>query len=209
MGTISEIYNIALLRVAAEPLVDPSDVSTPRGRQCNTAFTSALPHLLTTYDWTFARRIAELAVNTHESESYLYTYTIPTACLRPVKLEGVRSKNVWVITEYGIETNVSPAKLRYTFKQENPGKYSQHFIEALGLDIAKRIAPSQSGISTSGLKEIKAEAAFALAMAQEEDALRGFDGNLDSSDPMQETFINPDYADDSEYIEPPPWLRYW
>jgi hypothetical protein len=209
MSSLSEIYNIALLRVAADLLVDPTDVETTRGRRCNAAHTSALPLLLTSYDWTFARKIKSLTVNTHDSESYLYTYSIPTACLKPIKLEGVRSKNLWVITDYGIETNVSPAKLRFTFLQDNPGRYSQSFAEALGLEIAKRIAPSQSGLSTSALKEIKAEAAHALALAQEDDANRGFDGNLDSSDPMQETFINPDYASDSEEADPPPWYRYW
>lgn len=201
MSTLQDVFNVALLRVGEDVLVDPTDMDTPRGRRCNAIYETSLRALLTSCDWVFARAARSLAVSSYTSDVYAYVYSIPTACIQPIKLEGVSSRYPWVITSQGIETNVSNAVLRYTFFQSNVGKFSPSFINALGLEIAYRIAPSTQSPSTDKLKDIKRDAMEALLDAQAKNAQSDNDGVLEGKDPNNESFIPQDLRSD----EPYPW----
>lgn len=197
MATKADMFNIAMLRLGSEFILDPSDMETKRGRACNKAYDILLPRLLSSYDWSFARKIRTLAATTEESDAYTYVYNIPSDCIRPVKCED-NPISEWVVSNGKIETDITPFYLRYTFKQELTGMYSPHFVEAIGKAIAVAISRTMRGkpASSSMIKE----ANVALALAQETDADTGYDGKLDGNDPSNYKVVYPDGVEEEDEL---------
>jgi hypothetical protein len=207
MATLQDIFNVALYRVAHEPLVDPTDMDSERGRACNLIYPVVRQSLLVTYDWSFARMLKKLAALSETSDYFSFVYAFPSNCLRTRKMVGVSAKQPWVITSLGIETNIESAIMRYTIDQQSIGRYSAKFVEALGLAIALKVAPKLAGLSTSRIREIRVEAFQALAEAQQIDASSDNDGPLEGSDPSQDSFVTGENSMFGPSVNPYPWLE--
>lgn len=153
MASVVSICNLALSNVGKTNISALTEASA-EARACNQFYEHVRDVMLQVYPWRFAAKTASLAEVTNDKPgSWEYAYSRPTDCLKVRWLRSEYSETEPTNTTIGQEIanpyeaeggtiycDLSPAFLRYTFKQTDPTRFSLLFIEALSWQLAVRLA---------------------------------------------------------------------
>lgn len=157
--TRTSVVNAALRILGVSQINLQTSESSPVNAMASAAFPGVLRFVLAEHWWSFAMRYAELAkLPTNPIFKYLYSYQIPTDCVRIFDIrDSCRFDAASICHEHvggEIYANASPCYARYTSSDCESLAHDQ-FIEALVTRLAVEIAPSVSsgGISTKELEQ--------------------------------------------------------
>ena len=148
----TNLYNITLKNLGIGVTVQSTTESNIYNSTLNTYYEVAKEQALKDFDWNFARTYRELTltVNDCENPRYQYEYDYPNDCLEARELVDV-SPDVRTAFEPAsssitkslvINTNVNPAKLRYTRRIDNESEFTAEFLMAFSWYLAFLAAPS-------------------------------------------------------------------
>lgn len=197
MPSAVDIANIALSHLGARAQV--SQLSPPDGTvesgYCARFYPIARRELIEAGNFAFATRRATLAEVTNPSETWLYAYALPAACIKPVRvlsqsvinnylLDDARMTIDDVITERGsalfevedgvLLTNEPEAVLKYRVDVTDTTRFSPLFTSALGALLAAYLAgpiiKGDAGAKTAGSWRQQAFALVAKAAASDANA---------------------------------------
>lgn len=155
MVSVVSICNLALSNLGKDTINSLSE-ATAEARACSQFYEHVRDTLLQAYPWRFAGKTRSLAEVTNDRPGdWLYAYDRPNDCL---KVQWVRPqysadaavpKALYPGDEISypydvdggiIYCDLTPAILRYTFRQTDPTKFSPLFVEALSWHLAVRLA---------------------------------------------------------------------
>lgn len=160
MAVSIQICNMALGEMRAKPIADIGE-PTLEARECARYYPQALSTLLELHDWSFANRLAPLALlsDNPRSDEWLYAYALPTDCATAQRIlfaiDGANgSPYYWPFdwpppigawSDFLIENrtlfcNIENARLEYSANDLAEADMSALFKEALYLSLAFRIA---------------------------------------------------------------------
>ena len=171
MATEVDICNIALFKVGAERISSLAE-NNKRAKLCNDLYALERDNLLYSHPWNFAIVRAELSpVVAAPLFGYTKQFQIPSDCLRVIATEYDEYVDTF---DYRIEgdkllCDEATIKVEYIKQQTDVSKYTPKFIEALGLQIAARIAYAMTNSNSLSERIIK-EADLALRDARSFDA---------------------------------------
>jgi hypothetical protein len=152
----SEVFicNLALSNVSKPDITSLNEASA-EARACKRYFSHVRDVMLESYPWLFARKIAALAEVTNDRPKlWAHAYRKPADCLKILLLHDEcmlplvfsdgdvlrRGGTRYDTAATTIYTNASPAYLEYTYRLDDPTKFSASFVEAFGWELAVRIA---------------------------------------------------------------------
>jgi hypothetical protein len=147
----SSIYiaNLALSNLGISTSIQSFDEKTAEAKAVNLFYPQALEACLETYDWSFARVRAALALSSlAPSEDWAFRYVYPANCVKLRKIEQFsRQSDAYPYTvevdengERCVLTNIALARVVYTFRQSQAGVYTPHFVEFLAYMLASKMA---------------------------------------------------------------------
>ncbi|RWF70085.1 MAG: hypothetical protein EOQ34_19885 [Mesorhizobium sp.] len=155
MASIVSICNLALSNLGKDNISALTDAGA-EARACNQFYDQTRDALLQGYPWRFAGKTASLAEVTNDKPgAWKYAYRYPTDCLKvrylrpayvendPTDYSAAQADSFGFAHEIEGQTiycDLSPAFLRYTFRNVDPTKYPPLFIEALSWHLAVRFA---------------------------------------------------------------------
>jgi hypothetical protein len=84
--TEAQVCNLALGLLGQKQFIDRLDERTPEAQLCRVFFVPTWKHLLSTYDWSFARKDAALALTTQTRIGWEFAYAMPSDCIEPRRL---------------------------------------------------------------------------------------------------------------------------
>lgn len=184
MASVVQICNMALSHIGSEARV--SSISPPDGSveagHCATFYDMARSELIEPGTWRFARKRALLAEVTNESDTWAYAYTLPSDCMRPLRVltPGTAltvfnqdtlgySSNEEAGADFDIEgdvlyTNEPEAVLVYVRDVTDTTKFTPSFTSALSYLLASYLAgPILKGNEGTRVGDGMRERAMALA----------------------------------------------
>jgi hypothetical protein len=147
MASVAQICNMALSHIGSDARV--SSISPPDGSveagHCATFFDQARTELLEPGSWAFALKRAALAQITNTSTGWLFAYTKPSDCLRPLRVLRAGSSDDSQGANYTLEgdtlfTNEEDAMLLYARDVTDVNKFTASFVSALGYLLAAYVA---------------------------------------------------------------------
>lgn len=193
MASVVDICNLALGHIANSAEVtsiDPAD-GTAEADHCARFYPIARDICLEVFTWSFSTvrvALAELDENPQEAV-WAYAYALPNQIVKPIAVLYPESTDDTLGQDHLIETlddgsgviytNVEDAWLKYTYRQEDPVKFTPLFVAGLSTMLASFLA----GPITKDLKLKKelhvialSELAFAAASnkAQKVSAYKDF-----------------------------------
>lgn len=161
MPSVAQICNMALSHIGSEARVasiSPPDGSVEAGH-CNTFYDLARTELLEPGQWAFALHRATLAQSTNVSEAWAYAYTLPSTCLRPLRVlqpsialtvftqddrlephTDDRGSAAFDIEGETLYTNEPDAVLLYVADATDTTKFTPTFTAALSYNLAGYLA---------------------------------------------------------------------
>jgi hypothetical protein len=164
------ICNMALSQLKASGILSFDD-NTEEAYQCARMYDFCREALLRRLPWSFARRVAPLALTAHKSPLWEFLYRYPADCLfvrrvfnaeRPERTrwgyqQGRQTMKAWDVfgvseAEKVIGANVSAAYLDYTSDVKNAENFPPDFITALYYYLASELALSLA--SDANLKQL-------------------------------------------------------
>lgn len=146
MTSVNEICNLALSNIG-KPAIASFDEASEEARQCRLHYAITRDTVLQSYPWRFARKMQSLAEapNTWE-ERWRHAYTRPVDCLKPIRIIPCVDiaddiHDVPFNVGHGfIFCDLSPARLEYTSRFEDPTYFPPLFQDALAWALATRMA---------------------------------------------------------------------
>lgn len=152
MSSIVAICNLALSNLGKENISALSEASS-EARACKQFYEHTRDLLLQGYPWRFAGKTVSLPeVLNDKPGQWSFAYQRPSDCLkirwvRPEYRDGGPSLD-WqdeIRFPHGVDgvmiySNLSPAFLHYTFRLDDPSRYSPLFTDALAWHLAVRLA---------------------------------------------------------------------
>lgn len=200
MSSVVEIANMALSRIGVSQRIDALDEASLQAEQCATFYEHSRDYVLRAdCDWGFATAYSVLArSDDNPSPEFLYSYAVPTDCMRIRRLVNPDFPIVdlpWCYDRVSAElfnrqaqykvingssnrfiaTNAESVTLEYTLKIENPELFDPVFVSALAWKLASNIAPGLSrapGIASSCEGQYQAEILRARTVAMNEGNVR-------------------------------------
>lgn len=185
MADVVDICNMALGHIGVTELVTDIEDTTPEAEQCALHLPTLRDGLLAEYAWPFATRRAVLAeVADVTRTDWDYVYALPDDCLsaRTLVLPGVRNPPAEARYPFHVEageadgelvllTDLEAAELIYTARREVAEKWPPHFVTALALRLASRLAPAfkkdaRLGMALWQASDVEAQRGAALALNQ-------------------------------------------
>lgn len=180
MASVVDICNTGLGHIANSAEVtsiDPVD-GTAEADHCARFYPIARDLCLEAYAWSFSTRrqaLAELDDNEMEAV-WAYAYALPNQCIKPIAVLFNQSTDDTLGQDYLIETladgsqvlytNVEDAVLKFTYRQEDPAKFTPLFTVALGTMLGGFLAGPiakdlklQQGLMQRAYSELAAAAA--------------------------------------------------
>lgn len=147
MANAVELSNLALSHLGSDANVasiSPPDGSVEAG-YCARYFPIARRVMLTTFEWSFATKRAELAEVTNQSDVWTYAYATPADCLKPWRVlkagaadEQDGAEFVW---EDGvIYTHEPNAVLKYSRDVTDTTRFTPQFDSAISWLLASYLA---------------------------------------------------------------------
>ena len=152
--TKSKIFNITLKNLRVSVCIQNSNQSDKNTVILNEFYDSAKEQVLKDFDWNFANSYRELALtgNIPQNPKFLYEYDYPNDCLFAREIIPYVNKDIVefevasnVTGQKVINTNITPAVLRYTKSVDNETFFSTEFVMALCWYLAFLAAPAITG----------------------------------------------------------------
>ncbi len=152
--TKSKIFNITLKNLRVSVGIQNSNQSDKNTVILNEFYDSAKEQVLKDFDWNFANSYRELALtgNIPQNPKFLYEYDYPNDCLFAREIIPYTNKETVefevasnISGQKVINTNITPAVLRYTKLVENETFFSTEFVMALCWYLAFLAAPAITG----------------------------------------------------------------
>ena len=152
--TKSKIFNITLKNLRVSVGIQNSNQSDKNTVILNEFYDSAKEQVLKDFDWNFANSYRELALtgNIPQNPKFLYEYDYPNDCLFAREIIPYVNKEIVefevasnVTGQKVINTNITPAVLRYTKLVDNETFFSTEFVMALCWYLAFLAAPAITG----------------------------------------------------------------
>lgn len=152
--TKAKLFNIALKNLRVSVSIQNANQTDKNTVILNEFYDSAKEQVLKDFDWNFANSYRELALtgNIPANPKFLYEYDYPNDCIfarelisyiddKIVEFEVAANKTGQKV----INTNLTPAILRYTRQVDNEILYSTEFAMALCWYLAFLAAPAITG----------------------------------------------------------------
>lgn len=153
--TKAKIFNITLKNLRVSVGIQNTNQSDKNTVVLNEFYDTAKNQVLTDYDWNFANSYRELALtgNIPLNPKFLYEYDYPNDCLFAREIIPYSYSEDLIEFEIAsnslgqkvINTNLSPAVLRFTKCVDNETFFSTEFVTALCWYLAFLAAPSITG----------------------------------------------------------------
>lgn len=147
-----DIWNMALSTLGVKVEVASESEDSDEARACNRFYQACLEELLREYPWSFARKIAALALIREEPNSlWAFEYRYPSDCMYFLRLSVARETQPGPLhdTEYQISadssgrviwTDLKDAYAEYTALVTNTQLYPADFVRALSYRLASAMA---------------------------------------------------------------------
>ena len=138
MASTVDICNGALNQLGATTILSLTEDSK-NARLCNSRYTQVRDGLFRTHPWNCLQKRVELAADTDAPAwGFSYAYTLPTDCLRLLRILDYDSN--YKVEGRKILSNTSSMKILYIGRITDPNEYDESLREtlsaALGADIA-------------------------------------------------------------------------
>ena len=155
--TKAKIFNIALKNLRVSVSLQSANQSDKNAVVLNEFYDSAREQVLKDFDWNFANSYRELTLtgNIPQNPKFLYEYDYPNDCVFAREIIPYTDKEIIefeiaanLLGNKVINTNITPAILRYTKLVDNEAYYGSEFVMALGWYLAFLSAPSICGNRT-------------------------------------------------------------
>ncbi len=153
-----KIYNLTLNNLGESTTIQNTSQQDPKTITLNNYYDVAIKQVLKDFDWNFASTFRELTSTGSAclNPKYVYEYSYPNDCLVARELvsgAGVSENiNFQVITNQSskkvINTNISPAYLRYTRFVSNESYFTADFVMAMSWYLAFLTSTAITGSST-------------------------------------------------------------
>lgn len=151
MASVVDICNLALAHLGESPSVVA--INPPDGgfhaEQCAIFYPIARNVCLEVREWTFATKRQALATLSNVSiDGWDYAYTKPSDCVKALKLLPAEQDDAldddypvdFIEENSVIYSNEESAVLKYTYRIEDPTKFSALFVNALAYLLASYLA---------------------------------------------------------------------
>ncbi|MBE7705427.1 MAG: hypothetical protein E7Z90_06435 [Cyanobacteria bacterium SIG29] len=152
--TKAKIFNMALKNLRVSVSIQSANQSDKNVTVLNEFFDCAKEQVLKDFDWNFANGYRELSLtgNIPQNPKFLYEFDYPNDCLFAREIIPYSSNDIVEFevasNEKGqkvINTNITPAILRYTKLITNETLFSTEFVMALSWYLAFLSAPAICG----------------------------------------------------------------
>ncbi len=152
--TKSKIFNIALKNLRVSVGIQNSNQSDKNTIVLNEFYESALEQVLKDFDWNFANSYRELSLtgNIPQNPKFLYEYDYPNDCVFAREIIPYADSDIVEFEiaanstgQRVINSNMTPAVLRYTKYVENETFFSSEFVMALCWYLSFLAAPAITG----------------------------------------------------------------
>lgn len=157
MASVTDIYNMALMRCGSSAAISNPTEKTQEANLCNAFYAQCRDYVLRDFPWGFAQRqvaLAELAATAGEANGFPagwgYKYSYPNDCLMVHGIyPGIRNPRTDQKVPYqimsdgastAIYTDQEAAELVYTAKVTDTTLFEPMFISALVFLLASEIA---------------------------------------------------------------------
>lgn len=151
MATETELCNLALQRLGANPITTFGETSSKEGRACLKAFAPVRQSELRKYNWNFAILRASLAASvTAPAWGWTAFYPFPSDYLRLIEIDGLSARSdEFAIESGGIVCNETGAlNVRYvadvTTVNSWDACFQDAFVAKLGTKMAETLTASES-----------------------------------------------------------------
>ena len=189
-----DICNLALASIG-EADINSLTENTKRARLCARYYPKTRDHLISEFDWPFARKTRELkllASTENVAPLGMSGYSLPVDCATPLDILPLGSKEEWVVIGRELYCSTRPdgdcPTLRYTSLIESPGLFSAAFGNILATGLAARLCnPITKDKALS--KDLYLQYINEKKEAWTVDATIGVELNPDD-DPNNDTFVN-------------------
>ena len=136
--SVVNIVNNALVKIGASNIISLTE-NSEAARAANLIYEQIRDSVIRDHRWNFATKRVQLAANSSgPAFGYVYSYALPTDCLRVVQME---EKNmVYTIEGRNLLTDETPARIIYLARVEDPNEFDPMFVEALSARLAAELA---------------------------------------------------------------------
>jgi hypothetical protein len=152
----TQVCNIALRRINAEPISDLVDDDGKSAVLCRTLYEPSRDACLRAHPWAFSIKRQVLAVSTDDNLSpFIFLYTLPSDpyCLKPIVLLDTLDLYIEV-PEYpfqvegrGLLTDLPSAGLKYISRVTDASLFDDSFVNALAWRLAAELIKPVEGNS--------------------------------------------------------------
>lgn len=186
--TKSKIFNITLKNLRVSVGIQNTNQTDKNTVILNEFYDSAREQVLKDFDWNFANSYRELSLtgNIPANPKFLYEYDYPNDCLFAREIIPYTDKEIVEFEiasslqgQKVINTNLTPAILRYTKSVDNEIFFSTEFVMALCWYLAFLSAPAitgNRGIQSDCMNVYMNILAKAKAMNASEGFIKNYDG---------------------------------
>ena len=194
----TKIVNIALTELGEDCILSVDDANE-RARRSKMLFGISRDYVLSRGNWSFARKTSRLTQAAGEEHPVGVVFVYPSDCLEPRKVvvRGSHPTPWFVEGDFIIVPviNTSSASTEYLYLQytkfaTNTDKFTIPFLQAVGADLAARMAWAFTG-SNSTAREKRGLAEILIDEMLTIDANRGSWYREKDEDPDNDRFINP------------------
>ena len=173
MSNETDIANIALSILGAEPIVDYLTDVFPRAKLCRTFYPTTRDATLRAYPWGFAiARKTLLADPTAPIFLWEQKFALPANpwCLRVLELDDTDID--WKVEGRFLVCNNSTVSIKYISRVEDTTLFDSMFVQALATRLAAILSKPITGSADVGLWQLYA------SMVQEGETIDGVEGTL-------------------------------
>lgn len=150
MTSAVAICNLALSNIG-KANISAIDEASAEARACAQFYDLVRDLLLMSFPWSFATKTQALARVDNDKEDWAFAFEKPTDCLKALAVNDERKFNWdgttrrWATKPFSFEgqnvySDVDPCYMTYTYRLEDPTKYSPAFIDTFGWHLAVRLA---------------------------------------------------------------------
>lgn len=143
MASKTDIANEALLKIGERRIVSIEDSTDKSAVLINEIWETTVKQVSSILPWKCFTNRATLAVSAATPAfGWDYKFVLPTDCLRVLYVNGYSdpSPSYFAMEGCYLLSNSDTAQLVYTAYEEDPTKYSAHFIECLSVYLASKLA---------------------------------------------------------------------
>jgi hypothetical protein len=153
MASVIEICNRALIRLGADTIIDINEQSSKEARLCNILYNQVRKELLRLHPWNFSIKRTILAADVVSPPfEYIYSYTLPSDCIRVIKANDF-------VSDYKIEggkllSDDDGIELIYIYDVTDPTQFDTLFTSLFVLKLAMEMSYNITGatFAYSGLQ---------------------------------------------------------